>query len=301
MTELSRYSVGAKVWALKHHGGIGPRTFRALFARFRSLEGIHAAEMDELTAIEGLGLRRSKKIYESSDHLDSAEEFIRELADRSIDTVTLFDGRYPDRLLELNDPPPLIFSRGDLPTGTEKTVAIIGSRRATSEGIARTVDLAGQLAGRGISVVSGLAQGIDAAAHVGALKAGGKSYAVLGSGFDNIHPAENRPLAVEMEQSGGLISEYPPEAGYSASRNIARNRLTVGLSQAVVIGQALEESKGTLDSAKFCHEIGKLLFIILDRDNIEKDGHAGIEKALNLGAIPISMIDGAEIIAKSLV
>ena len=183
----------------------------------------------------------------------------------------------------------------------EKSVAIVGSHKATGDGIRLGVELGARLAEKSVSIVSGLARGTDTAGHVGALKVDGKSYAVIGSGFDNIYPEENRALAAELIKKGGLISEYPPETGYSAGQMIARNRLTVGLSQAVVIGELFGDSNGTLDTATFCRQLGKIMFVLVDGCDQPGRDNAGVDKVLEMGAIPVTMDKGVDIILKSLV
>jgi DNA processing protein len=295
------YSVAARVWALRQFGGVGPRTFRTLMAYFGSLENIFSLEMDELLAINGLGQKRSEKIFDSRQTLDEAEEFIDMLEEREIKHTTLFDNNYPQRFRELNDPPPIIFARGEIPAADEKVVAIVGSHKASDEGISYAVDLAGRLAKRDVAIASGLARGIDASAHIGALRAGGRSYALLGSGFDHISPEENRPLAEEMVLKGGLISEYAPDSRSSPGRHMARNRLIVGLSQAVVIGEIFGDSTGTLDSASCCRELGKLMFILTEGIDAPGKDNSGVEKVLKMGAIPVELIKAEEMILNSLV
>ncbi len=301
MKQVGDYSIAAQVWALRHYGEVGPRTFHALMATFGRLEAIHDAHIDDLKAIEGLGDKRSKKIHEAAKALEESENFINSLAGRNIKFCTLFDREFPALFMELNDPPPIIFYVGDVPKPDEKTAAIVGSRKAGEIGISLAVDLAAKLAGKSISIISGLAKGIDTAGHIGALKGHGRTYAVLGAGFDNIYKSENRTLAAEMIKNGGLISEYSPDAGYSTGGLMARNRLIVGLSQAVIIGEVLPDSVGTLDTATFCHQVGKIMFIMIDGYEAPGRDNAVVEKIIGMGAIPFSLSDGIDIIAKSLV
>jgi len=298
---IENYSTAAQVWALRHFGKVGPRTFRTLMVRFGNLENIFMAEMDELLDISGLGEKRSNRIYDCDQTLDEAEEFINSMREREIRCYTQFDDDYPYLFNELNDPPPIFFARGNLPKEDEKAVAIVGSHKATSEGISYAVELAGQLAKKSVSIVSGLARGIDTSAHIGAIRAGGKSFAVLGSGFDNIYPEENRPLAIELVEKGGLISEYAPDTKSSPGLNMARNRLTVGLSDAVVVGEIFGDSSGTLDSAKCCFQLGKLMFVLIDGCDLPGKDNKGVEKVIEMGAIPITLDNATEIIINSLV
>jgi len=301
MEELEKYSTAAKVWALREFGEVGPRTFRALMARFGDLENIHQAGLDELASIEGLGEKRSQKIFESSNSLDSSTDFIEMLDGINVDYATIFDSSYPELFKELNDPPPFIFYRGELPADDEKTVGLVGSHKASNDGIAVAVNLAQNLSERSVSVVSGLARGIDSAAHIGALKGKGRTYAIIGSGLEHVYPEENRPLAAEIIRKGALITEYKPDAPLASGKLMARNRLIVGLSQAVIIGEVLPDSSGTLDTATFCHQVGKLMFILTD--NIDKPGvdNSGVDKVLELGAIPVNSGTDIDTIVKSLV
>ncbi len=301
MKRAAEYSVAAQVWALREFGDVGPRSFRALMAQFGNLAAILESEIEDLQKVEGLAEKRAKKIAQSFHSLAKSEKYLNVLKEREIGFSTVFDTDYPPLIMELNDPPPIIFYRGSLPAPNEKTVALVGSHKATGEGIALAVELASQLAQHSVSIVSGLARGIDTAAHIGALKGGGKTYALLGSGFDHIYPEENLSLVSEIIKQGGIISEYSPETTYSDGRLIARNRLTVGLSQVVIVGEIFGDSAGTLDTATVCHELGKLMFILIDGcDNPGKD-NAGVEKVLAMGAVPISLEKGVDIILKCLV
>jgi len=301
MTDLDKYTKTVKVWALQEFGKVGPRAFRALIVRFGDVDSILEAERDELLEIDGLDEELVNNIDRTDYFLKEAEVFIDAMNIRDIVTTTLLDDRYPELFNELNDPPPIIFHRGKLPEHHEPRVAVVGTSRATNEGIAVAVELAGQLAKKGISIVSGLSQGIGSAAHLAALKENGTSYAVLGTGFDNIYPEENRPLAIELIKNGGIISEYRPDTDYDAERDIERNRLVVGLSQAVVVGEIYGDSKEALDTAKFCHQSGKLLFILTE--GFVKPGRdtAGADKVLQYGAIPVTLSEAIEMIPKSLV
>jgi len=301
MKQAKDYSIAAQVWALRHYGEAGPRTFRALLAAFGSLEAVFKAGLTDLTVINGLGDKRSRKIHNANKFLDKAEDFIDSLGSRNIKFCTLFDEKFPSLFEELNDPPPMIFYLGDLPDNDEKSVAIVGSHKATGVGISLVVELATKLAENSVSIISGLAKGIDTAAHVGALKGNGRTYAILGAGFDNIYTTDNRILAAEMIKHGGLITEYPPDAGYSTGGLMARNRLVVGLSQAVVIGEVLPDSVGTLDAATFCHELGKIMFILINGCDVPGRDNSCVEKIIALGAIPFSLDDGIDLIVKSLV
>ena len=272
-----------------------------MMAYFETIAAVFQAEMEELLEVDGLGEKRAGKIFRASDHLAKAERFIGSLPELNIKYATIYDGEYPELFFELNDPPPMIFYRGTLPMQDEKRVAIIGSRNVTNDGIQNAVTLAEKLAEKEGSVVSGLAQGIDAAPHVGALKGGVKSYALIGSGLDHISPKDHFSLATELIHHGAVISEYAPDVKTSPARLISRNRLTVGLSQAVVIGEVSSDSTGTVDCAKFCNQLGKLTFVLTDGAELPGRDNTGLEQVLSTGAIPITMGNGVEMITKSLV
>jgi DNA processing protein len=178
-----------------------------------------------------------------------------------IDHLGRPDPRYPPRLAELFDPPPGIFLRGDtaraLATAAEAPcVAVVGSRRATAAGLELATTLGRGLAARGAVVVSGLAIGIDGAAHRGALEGGGTTIAVLGSGVDVVHPRRHRDLAARIQANGLLVSEYWPGTPPAPWRFPARNRIVAGLADAVVVVEAGRRS-GALITADFALELGR--------------------------------------------
>jgi len=170
--------------------------------------------------------------------------------------IALGDAAYPEHLREIVSPPPRLYVRGTLAERDALAIAIVGSRQATSYGLAVSERLAADLAARGVTIVSGLARGIDSAAHRGALRAGGRTIAVLGSGVDVIYPPENRRLARDIEEHGAVVSQFEmgtrPLPGYFP----ARNRVIAGLSLAVVVVEAAERS-GSLITAGFAGEMGR--------------------------------------------
>jgi len=171
-------------------------------------------------------------------------------------SIELGDAGYPANLREISTPPERLFVRGTMTEDDALAVAIVGSRTATSYGLAVAERLAAELAGRGITVVSGLARGIDSAAHRGALRVGGRTLAVLGSGVDVIYPPENRRLAREIEGHGALISQFAPGTRPLAGHFPARNRVIAGLSLGVVVVEAAERS-GALVTARLALEEGR--------------------------------------------
>lgn len=177
-------------------------------------------------------------------------------------TIKLGDADYPLLLREISDPPRQIYIRGVIPVAQDPTIAIVGTRKATVAGIGIAEDIAAELARHGLIIISGLAMGIDAAAHRGALKAGGRTMAVLGNGIDEIYPAQNEKIADELLRTGGaIISEYPPGEPSFRQNFIHRNRIVSGLSVAVVVIEAPERS-GALATAGFAAEQGRSVFVV---------------------------------------
>jgi DNA processing protein len=188
--------------------------------------------------------------------MSATHERIRMETGRAPRQISLGDTAYPANLREIEAPPGRLYVRGALAEDDALAVAIVGSRAATPYGVAVAERLAGDLATRGVTVVSGLARGIDSAAHRGAIRAGGRTIAVLGCGVDVIYPPENRRLAGEIEASGAIVSQFepgtPPLAGYFP----ARNRVIAGLSLAVVVVEAASRS-GALITAGLAGELGR--------------------------------------------
>jgi DNA processing protein len=188
--------------------------------------------------------------------MSATHERIRMETGRAPRQISLGDTAYPANLREIQSPPGRLYVRGVLAEEDALAVAIVGSRAATPYGVAVAERLAGDLAARGVTVVSGLARGIDSAAHRGAIRAGGRTIAVLGCGVDVIYPPENRRLAGEVEASGAIVSQFepgtPPLAGYFP----ARNRVIAGLSLAVVVVEAAAKS-GSLITAGLAGELGR--------------------------------------------
>ena len=181
-----------------------------------------------------------------------------------IEEIPAFDSRFPERLREIPESPGCIYLKGRLPDPVEMTVGIIGARDGTEYGkmVART--LAKELSEYGISIISGMAYGIDTAAHEGALLGGGKTYAVLGCGVDICYPAINKKLYSKIQEEGGIISEYPEGSPPLPHQFVARNRLIAGLSDILIVVEAKERS-GTFITVDRALEQGKQVFVVPGR------------------------------------
>ena len=295
MIDPGKYSRAAQVLSLKMSGQVGPRTFELLVARYHTIEEILLADQEDLEELQGIGEKRSKVIAEAYNNLDRAQEVIDNLDASDTKVVTRLDEDYPQPLQDIHDPPLMLFYKGRLPTPGVRRVAVIGSQEVSAEGIGDAVELARILAREGVAVIGGLARGIDTAGHMGALKEDGVTFAVLPGGFNRIYPAENEALTGEIIKKGGLLSEHLPDTPVSAGRMISRNRLIVGLSDAVVIGEVSPESVGTLDTALCCQQVGKLMFVIIGEFNHH------VEKLTEYGAVPLNGVDDNKLIFKALV
>jgi DNA processing protein len=187
-------------------------------------------------------------------------------------------------LKEIDQPPPVLYVRGTLKTEDEWAVAVVGTRRISAYGRQVSEELAASLAQSGVTVVSGLARGVDAVAHQSALKAGGRTLAVLGSGVDRIYPPEHRGLAEQMLAHGALLSDYAPGTPPDASNFPPRNRIISGLSMAVVVVEAGETS-GALITAQFAVDQGRDVFAV--PGNILAPQSKGTNRLIQQGAQPL--------------
>jgi DNA processing protein len=205
-----------------------------------------------------------------------------------IGTVALGDPAYPLLLPLIPDPPKLLYYIGDLSLASRRCVAVVGSRKTTEYGRWAAFALSQRLAEHGIVVVSGLAAGIDACSHAGALKAKGKTIAVLGCGIDVCYPASNRILKEQIENAGLVLSEYPPGQKAAIYTFPRRNRIISGLSEATVVAAAGLHS-GSLITAELAEEQGRSVFSL--PGNINNIYHLGSNKLIKDGALPLVVLD----------
>ncbi len=227
-----------------------------------SVRFFETLSLDDIRNI--VGRRINATAWDPSYTISLAEADCVYLERREISALSYWDAAYPAVLREIHDPPYLLFLRGTLSPGGRPPVSIVGTRRPSRPGRAAAYRTAREVAEIGLPVVSGLARGIDTAAHQGCLDGGGMTVAVLGNGIDAVYPPENKPLAREILAAGGaLISEYPPGTPPLKYHFPARNRIITGLSRGVVIVEAPERS-GALISAEFALEQGRDIFVHAD-------------------------------------
>ncbi len=201
-----------------------------------------------------------------------------------ISAVTWEDETYPRMLREIDQPPPIFYQKGEILPEDETAVAIVGTRRVTAYGRGVTEELATYLARNRVTVVSGLARGVDAIAHRSALRAGGRTVAVLGSGVDRIYPPEHQQLAVEIAEAGAVISDYPPGTAPESNNFPPRNRIISGLSLAVVVVEASETS-GALITASFAADQSRDVLAV--PGNITSPNSKGTNLLIQQGARPL--------------
>lgn len=287
MTDALNATAAAKTISLTRFAGVQPRAFEALLRHFGNVDRILHADSGTLMAVGGMSTDLANRISSASKSLSEAQAYVDDLHSRDIRTISRFDDDYPSLLFELNDPPPLLYLRGQLPDTDQKTVAIVGADNATNNGIELTVKLASMFIEAGVQLVSSLNLGIDAAVHLGARRVNGNSYTVLETGFDHIFPEEHMSLAIDIAQHGGAITECPPECEYSPDRYIDANRLIVALAHAVVVTEVYRDSARMLDLLSCCSQIGKLLFLMVDPGPGALVDEDSLNKAVSFGAIPM--------------
>jgi DNA processing protein len=267
--------------------GIGPAKIRMLLSVFGSARDVYFATEEQLSAVKGLTDANREGLVEHRRTNDPDREWWQ-LCRKGISFTSMEWDSYPGRLLHIANPPYGLYYKGGLPGEDEKTVAIVGARNrsAYGQGVAR--ELAKRLAEGGVCVVSGLAMGIDADAHQGALDGSGRTYAVLGSGVEVCYPLRNRHLYEQLPQHGGLVSEYPPDMQPLAAFFPARNRIISGLSDCVVVIEAREKS-GSLITADYAMEQGKDVYALPGRITDALSG--GCNRLIAQGAGIISNVD----------
>lgn len=238
--------------------GVGSETQRKLLQAFGLPEAVFSAPRSELRDVVG---DRIAAVLLETDNSDLVQTACDWSVGESQHIVTLADSEYPQALLEISDPPTLIYVRGRLELLNRPALAMVGSRNPTPQGVQNAERFASAFADAGLVIASGLALGIDAAAHRGALAADGDTVAFIGTGIDRIYPARNRELALQIGAQGTIVSEFPIGTPVTAFNFPRRNRLISGLSRGVLVVEAAIES-GSLITARLAGEQGREVFAI---------------------------------------
>lgn len=224
---------------------VGRSTLARLAAHFDDPRDALVASEEELCEVEGLSPRMAKAIREC-DYMPLLEQELQLLERYGAQVITLEDEEYPENLRQIFDPPALLYIKGELWEVDKFAVALVGSRKCSRYGKSVAHDLAGQLVGKGITVISGMARGIDSAAHRGALEAGGRTIAVLGCGLSVVYPPENKDLMEKIAGSGALVSEFSMATTPVPYNFPIRNRIISGLSLGVVVVEAALRSGASI-------------------------------------------------------
>lgn len=242
--------------------GVGDATVLRLVRVWRSPEAVLRASRDELIG-SGSTPQLADAIRHGPDHsvCRSIEKELEAIERGGIEVRSVLGSTYPMRLKMIADPPPLLYITGTLTQQDDLAVAVVGARRATAAGRAMTEELSHDLAGAGMTVVSGLARGVDAAAHQGALAAKGRTIAVLGCGIDRTYPPEHERLRRKIEEQGAILSEAPMGAPPLSHHFPRRNRIISGLSLGVIVTEAAINS-GSLITARLAAEQGREVFAV---------------------------------------
>lgn len=267
--------------------GVGPKIFEQLLERFESPANVLAAAPSDLRSVSGVGPKLARQISLATDEIDIAPhlELCRKNNVRIVDRK---DAAYPKLLKQIHNPPNILYMHGEVVAQDELAIAIVGSRHATAYGKRIADRLARGLAMAGFTIISGLARGIDAAAHRGALAAGGRTIAVLGSGVMNIYPPEHTELALDVRKNGAVISEQPPTSQPKSGSFPQRNRIVTGMSLGTVIVEAAERS-GALISARLAMEQDREVFAVPGQ--IDSRMSRGCHKLIRDGAKLVESVD----------
>lgn len=277
-------SVALNEWvALNSVPGMGARSFLLLLQKFGSPELIWKTKLADLHSIAGVPSRLADAIARGRENcLRTAEQEVADANRSDVRILTLWDAEYPPRLRQIYDPPPVLYVQGEIQARDEHSVALVGTRRITDYGRSVAERFSADLAKLGMTVVSGLARGVDSVSHTAALRAKGRTLAVLGSGILHIYPPENRDLAERIVRAGALVSEFPLHSEPQRANFPIRNRIISALSRAVVVIEGDEDS-GAMITADCALEQGRDVFAV--PGNILRPTSRGPHKLLRAGCL----------------
>jgi len=241
--------------------GIGPVLIRRLYEHFGNVEAVFGAGEKELCRVEGIRKGIAKNINDP-ENLKFAKAELETCDKQGVGIMTLDSADYPRNLIQIPDPPPVIYVKGRLTKDDERAVAVIGSRNHNDYGEVMAKRMGSGLAKFGITVVSGMARGIDSLSQQAAVDAGGRSIAVLGTGIDVIYPPEMKPLYDCLCETGAVISEFPFGAQPDPGNFPTRNRVISGLSMAVLVVQATNPKSGALITVKLALDQGRTIYAV---------------------------------------
>ncbi|MEA3305758.1 MAG: DNA-processing protein DprA [Candidatus Omnitrophota bacterium] len=265
--------------------GLGFKKLQSLLNAFQGTSGILKAGKFELTAVEGIDNTIAERITRADYKLLSKE--LHAMKRKGIYALSIFDAGYPENLKKIYSPPLVLYVKGEIKPEDADAAAIVGSRTPSHYGVSISEKLAAGLASKGVTVISGMARGIDSTAHASALKYG-RTIAVLGSGLNCVYPPENRKLADEICENGAVVSEFPLDTTPHKFNFPRRNRVISGFSLGVVVVEASARS-GSLITADFALEENRELFAVPGR--VDSKTSAGTNSLIKQGAKLIENAD----------
>ena len=277
---------GQEFWfALASVDGVGPMRIKRLINRFGTIEAIFDAELSEIARVPLFNPLLAARILKARIRVAEFRRHIKWFKSRGIDILCIEDENYPTQLKEISNAPPILCKKGNLPQVSDKVVAIVGTTSPTDLGILTTLELSRSLTQAGVTIVSGLAVGIDTSAHSGALSINGTTIGVVGSDLLSIYPSEKRELADQICENGALFSEHPFTTQPTPANLVLRNRLISGLSIATIVVEE-SENGGATRAAAFALEQDRLVFACSweNRSRLSE----GPRKLIQQGAYPIS-------------
>lgn len=267
--------------------GVGPRITKELLKRFENATEILNAAPSDLRDTPGVGVSLARRISLARETINIDDE-LKAMNAGDVRPMFVDDDDYPPLLNKIHDPPTTLYMRGKITAADSIAIAIVGTRHATQYGLKTAERLAGGLSRAGITIISGLARGIDAAAHRGALSAGGRTIAVLGGGVLNIYPPEHKQLACEVAEQGAVLSEAAPRQAPTSGSFPRRNRIVTGMSLGVIVVEAAERS-GALISARHAMEQNREVFAVPGR--VDSRASRGCHRLIRDGARLVENVD----------
>ncbi len=288
-----------KYWLALHSvDGIGAATYLKLIEKFGSPRQVFSASHVAIAALPRLPAGKADEILQAVERLDEMEGLISQLDAAGIDITTLADDNYPLPLRSVKNPPPILYIAGQLRPEDNRSIAIVGSREATPNGLQIARGFGQRLAQRGYTVISGYAKGIDTAGHLGALEGDGRTIMVLSTGIMHFKLRDAGFESIDyLKDRGAIISEMFPTATWTVGSAMARNRLVVGLAQGVLVVECKLES-GTMNTARVTQQMNKPLFVL--KYNEVGEHILGNEALLKQGAIMIKRFADIQLIENAI-
>ena len=283
--------------ALSGVPGVGPASFQALCERLGGPENVFHASRKELEQTGGLEPETVAALLNARRDISTAQETVTELDNEGFDVVTFHDSGYPAALRDLQDPPPLLYTLGPAPADDDRTFSVAGSTHPSARGAEIARAAGDELARSGWTVVSGYARGIDSAAHVGALEAGGRTVLVLPTG---VRAFKLRPEFEQFREQLGanivLVSECPPRGEWSSRNAVLRDRIIAALGRALLVVEARPDS-GTMITFRHALRLGRAAYVV--RRRRAPAGASGNELAIRAGGLPVASMHALREIARA--